>query len=116
MRLSGIVVLMIVFLMSLAAALAVAEQNKGAEQMELEGGTRGPVPFPHRQHQDNLEDCNACHALFPQEAGAIGKLHAEGTLKRQQVMKEQCIACHRENKREGKDSGPTLCSQCHQRK
>lgn len=116
MRRSAILSLTIVFLVSLAAALAVAEQNKGAEQMELEGGTRGPVPFPHRQHQDNLTDCDACHVLFPQEAGAIGKLKADGTLKRQQVMNKQCIACHRDNKREGKDSGPTLCSQCHQRK
>jgi hypothetical protein len=116
MRRSGTTVLMIVFLVGLAAVLAAAEQNKGAEKMALEGGSRGPVPFPHRQHQDNLTDCNACHALFPQETGAIEKLKAEGTLKRQQVMNKQCIACHRENKREGKAAGPTLCSQCHQRK
>lgn len=115
MRRHAILPLAIVFLVSLAAALAVAEQNKGAEKIELDGGTRGIVPFPHRMHQDNLTDCQVCHDIFPQEAGAIRKLKAEGTLKRQQVMNKQCIGCHRENKRDGKPAGPTLCSKCHQR-
>jgi hypothetical protein len=115
MRRSGIAVVMIVFLVGLAAALAAAEQNKGAEKIELEGGTRGLVMFPHRQHQDNLADCNACHDLFPQEAGAIEKLKAEGTLKRQQVMNKQCIHCHKDRKRAGETTGPLTCSKCHQR-
>lgn len=115
MRRDAVGVVMVILLMSLAATLAVAEQNKGAEEMELEGGTRGIVPFPHRQHQESLDDCNACHDLFPQEDGAIEKLKKEGALKDRQVMNVQCIKCHRDKKREDVKSGPTLCSQCHQR-
>lgn len=116
MHRSAVWAIMVMFLISLAAALAVAEQNKGAEKMMLEGGTRGEVPFPHREHQERLEVCNTCHDLFPQEEGAIERLKEEGTLEDRQVMNTQCIQCHRDKKREGVASGPTLCSTCHQRK
>lgn len=116
MHRSAVWAVMVIGLMSLAAALAVAEQNKGAEEMVLEGGSRGEVPFPHRQHQENLEECTLCHDLFPQEEGAIERLKEEGKLEDRQVMNRQCIKCHRDKKREGAASGPTLCSTCHQRK
>lgn len=89
--------------------------DKGAEDMVLNGGTRGVVPFPHLRHQTKLADCQACHDLFPQEKGSIDKLKAAGNLKSKQVMNSRCIKCHRTEKRAGRAAGPTACTQCHQK-
>jgi hypothetical protein len=96
-----------------AAVMSMAEENQGAENMELYGGKRGEVPFPHRQHQENLGDCQICHSVFPQETGSIEKLKAEGKLKKKYVMNKLCTKCHREKKRAGQQSGPTTCTKCH---
>ena len=58
---------------------SMASQNKGAENIKMEGGKRGNVPFPHWQHQAKLNDCQVCHTVFPQEAGSIEALKAERT-------------------------------------
>ena len=96
-------------------SLGTAAENRGAENMVLEGGSQGAVPFPHYSHQSRLGDCQVCHALFPQEAGSIQKLKAEGQLVGKKVMNTQCIKCHRTEKRAGNPSGPTSCTQCHQK-
>ena len=99
-----------------AASIALSGapvENKGAAEMTLPGGTRGPVPFPHHQHQDKLVDCQICHSLYPQKAGIIEKLKAEGTLKKKQVMNKQCTQCHKQKKKEGLNAGPTTCAKCH---
>ena len=102
--------------MMLAAAMVVAEQNKGAKEMELFGGTKGKVSFPHFKHQEIFKtDCNVCHEAFPQVAGSIEKLKTEGKLKKKQVMNKQCIACHKKKKKAGEKTGPTSCSKCHQK-
>lgn len=88
-------------------------QNKGAENIEINAGTKGNVPFPHRQHQDRIGDCKVCHSVFPQEPGSIQKLKAEGTLKKKYVMNKLCTRCHKEKKRAGQKSGPTTCTKCH---
>ena len=62
---------------------AAAVENKGAEIISLDGGSRGAVSFPHQRHQNALGDCNVCHALFPQEPGAIVRLKQEGITGRQ---------------------------------
>ncbi len=90
-------------------------QDKGAADMVLEGGSRGKVPFPHRSHQETLEDCDRCHSLFPREPDAIAAEIEKGALKERQVMNELCISCHREKRREGAATGPVTCSRCHQR-
>jgi hypothetical protein len=92
-----------------------AVENRGAADIVIEGGERGDVHFPHLQHQDRLVDCNICHAVFPQEKGAIETLKAEGQLKPRQVMNKQCTKCHRDKKRAGEKSGPTTCNSCHTR-
>ena len=97
----------------LFSSFAVAEQNKGPEKIEIDGGSRGKVPLPHRVHQTTLKDCNACHDVFPQKAGAIASLKAEGKLKNKHVMNKLCIACHRSVKKTGKPSGPVRCADCH---
>ncbi len=87
----------------------------GAPQMDLDGGSRGVVPFPHQAHQQTLTDCQICHSVFAQKTGAIAAAVAAGELKRKEVMNKQCINCHRERKRAGQPSGPTSCTQCHKR-
>ena len=110
----------ILVLISVIALLAVAmtagsmaSQNKGAENIELKGGKRGTVHFPHRQHQVNLKDCQICHAIFPQKPGSIEALKAEGKLKKKHVMNKLCTKCHKEKKKAGQKSGPTTCTKCH---
>ncbi len=90
-----------------------AQNGQGAEQIQLHGGTRGEVFFPHLRHQNALKDCMACHKSFPQEPGAIARLKAEGKLAGRQIMNQLCIECHRSEKSAGKAAGPIACSACH---
>ncbi len=96
------------------AVFAIAEQNKGAEKIVINGANMGDIAFPHLEHQTVLGDCKLCHDLFPQEPGIIVKMKAESKLKAKQVMNE-CIACHKEKKKEGVKTGPTSCSACHKK-
>ena len=98
------------------AASAVAMENRGAEKIAIDGGSRGIVPFPHHRHQNVLGDCQVCHILFPQEKGGIKRLKKEGKLIKKQVMNKHCIKCHKDQKKMGNPSGPSTCSKCHQKK
>ena len=120
---NGMNVKLLLILMTLSAliagtsiAVSLASENPGAENIVLEGGKRGEVPFPHRQHQKNLDDCQICHSVFPQDSGAIVKLKAEGTLKKKYVMNKLCTKCHKKMKKAGQKSGPTSCAKCHIKK
>jgi hypothetical protein len=94
-------------------AFSNIEQNKGAVNLEMDGGKRGKVPFPHHQHQEKLGDCSVCHSIFPQKTGSIEELKAQGKLKKKYVMNKLCTKCHKETKKAGRKSGPTTCSKCH---
>lgn len=72
------------------------------------------VPFPHVSHQEVLGDCNICHSLFEQKPGAVSQAITEGKLKTKQVM-NHCRDCHKSMRDEGKKTGPTQCSACHQK-
>ena len=102
-----------VVLMLVGALSAVAEENKGAAEITLDGGERGSVEFPHLRHQKKLGDCKICHNLFPEEKGAIDRLKKEGKLAGKQVMNKYCIKCHRAEKKAGHKAGPVICSKCH---
>ena len=111
---------LLVLLVSITAMMAgamtansMATQNKGAEYIEINGGKRGHVPFPHHQHQARLGDCKICHTVFPQKSGSIKELKAGGKLKKKYVMNKLCTKCHKETKRAGQKSGPTTCAKCH---
>jgi len=97
------------------AALSATEAVKGAAELVIPGGKGGDVAFPHRRHQENLGTCAVCHSVFPQQAGAIDALKAQGKLKPKQVMNKQCTGCHREKKRAGEKAGPTTCTGCHRK-
>lgn len=97
------------------AISANVEENRGDPEIVISGGKRGDVYFPHQQHQQNLVDCNICHAVFPKEKGAIDKLKAMGELQPKQVMNKQCTKCHKEKKQAGEKAGPTTCTSCHKK-
>ena len=109
------VVLISIVAMVIGSSVAFSDndQNKGAESIEIEGGKRGKVPFPHRQHQERLVDCQTCHSVFPQKSGSIEELKAQGKLKKKHVMNKLCTKCHKETKKAGKKTGPTKCAKCH---
>jgi hypothetical protein len=89
-------------------------QNKGAENILLQGGKLGSVPFSHHLHQKLLGDCNICHKAFPQTAGSIEKLKVEGKLKKKEAM-DQCVECHKKEATTGGKALPTKCSECHKK-
>ena len=115
MRIVRSVLLLVAFMLvvSGAAALSSSQEDRGAAQIELEGGTRGKVPFPHHLHQEKLVDCQTCHAVFEQKSGSIEELKARGKLKKKHVMNKLCTKCHKQTKKAGKKTGPTTCSKCH---
>lgn len=97
-------------------AHAETKTDKGPETLTIDGGSRGLVPFPHRDHQKRLTDCMVCHGMFDQEKGSIEKAKEQGRLEKKQVMTKLCIHCHRAESKAGKASGPTTCSKCHVKK
>ena len=94
-------------------AVVFAMPNHGKEEINIDGGKKGNIDFPHRIHQDTLGDCNICHAVFPKKAGIIKELKTQKKLKKKQVMNKTCLKCHRSMKKAGKETGPTNCSACH---
>ncbi len=111
----GAAVVFALLVIMTAFAVVTAEMNNGAEKIELFGGLKGKVPFPHRMHQNKLGDCNICHSFFLQATGSIEDLKAKGELEKRQIMEKLCVNCHKEEKRAGNKSGPTACSKCHVR-
>lgn len=89
--------------------------EKGASMIKLKSGRLSSVDFPHRQHQSWVADCNTCHRMFPRKRGAIRSMQEKGELEKQAVMNENCIACHKETKKDGSRSGPLSCTGCHPR-
>ena len=94
-------------------SFSVADQNKGPEIIEIDGGRKKNIVFPHRRHQLKIDDCQRCHRLFPKQLGSIQKLKASGDLKKKAVMNKLCLNCHRAEKRAGRKAGPTSCAKCH---
>lgn len=111
------IIFVIILLMGTGLGAGVnAQQDKGSEIVIFEKGMMPQVTFDHHMHQRKLDDeCNACHDLFPMQAGIIKEMIADGKLKKQQVMNEKCVKCHKDLKKEGLAAGPTSCTACHVR-
>ena len=93
-----------------------ATDQNGADIVIFEKIKMNPVTFPHHLHHKVLvNNCNACHDLFPKQPGIIRELISQKKLQHQQVMNIKCIACHESNIAEGKKSGPVKCTECHVR-
>lgn len=82
---------------------------------------RPAVAFPHDKHTQVLEkqskNCLTCHKE------ADGKLsfkfkNTEGSSRKDAmtIYHDNCIACHVNIADKGKESGPTTCGECHQKK
>ena len=112
-KLLVVLISMTVVIAGSSVAFSVENEKKGAANIEIDGGKKGKVPFPHRQHQERLVDCKICHSVFPQKPGSIKKLKAQGELKKKYVMNKLCTKCHKNEKKAGRKSGPTKCSKCH---
>lgn len=112
-KLLVLLISMAVVIAGSSVAFSVVNENKGAANIEIDGGKKGKVPFPHRQHQERLVDCKICHSVFPQKPGSIKELKAQGKLKKKYVMNKLCTKCHKAKKKAGQKSGPTKCSKCH---
>ncbi len=98
----------------LSAGKVLAEENKGAASIVLNGGSLGSITFPHGLHQGVLVNCKPCHELFAKEPKIIDKMKAEGKLKKQQVM-NMCKKCHKDLAAKGEKAGPTACTDCHKK-
>ena len=110
---SVVLVSIVAIIVGTSVAFSGNDQNKGAESIEIFGGKRGKVPFPHHRHQENLGDCTICHSVFPQKSGSIEELKAQGKLKKKYVMNKLCTKCHKEMNIAGRKTGPLTCSKCH---
>ena len=99
--------------LSLISVSGVMAQDVGRPEMTLDGGSKGPVLFKHKLHQDVVEACAVCHKDFDQKPGALDAAKKKGTLRAKQVMNQTCIACHRAQRTAGSKSGPTSCNACH---
>lgn len=106
------IVAMVVLIFSAAFALG-AVVNQGPQQIDINTGGKGLVPFPHRVHQNTLGDCNICHQFFPKEKDSILRLKNEGQLKSKQIMNKLCIQCHKDRLKADMTAGPTSCNKCH---
>jgi hypothetical protein len=95
------------------STMGLALENKGAEKIQIDAGSKGEVPFPHRLHQDKLGDCKVCHSMFAQEPQSLARLKGTGQLKPKDVMNKLCVKCHKAEKMAGNKAGPTTCSKCH---
>lgn len=107
-------VYMMVPLAIFGGTVLALDAYKGPENMVLQGGQFGDVPFAHKKHHTAVSDCNACHNLFPKAKDSISQLKAKGTLRSREVM-GQCTTCHMAKARKGEKSGPTSCAGCHKR-
>ncbi len=107
-----LVVLCAVFTVFSAGVMATEVTQKGPEKITLDGGQKGMVDFPHRQHQTTLGNCKICHDIFPQKLGVIKDLKDQGQLEKKRVM-NHCRDCHRSRVKQGKKAGPTSCRKCH---
>ena len=98
----------------LSAGTSIAVEDKGAESIAMNGGSRGSVAFPHGRHQGVFVDCMPCHEIFPKESQVIDKMKAEGKLKKKEVM-NMCKKCHKDLSKKGQKTGPVVCKDCHQK-
>lgn len=100
-------------------SLAGAQQNpeRGAGVIKLNsGGAMAEVTFPHHVHQNAVNNCNACHSVFPMTPSIIKEKISLQEFRKQQVMNGTCLECHKAMMKAGETTGPVVCNQCHIRK
>ncbi len=116
-RVAPVFVTVLTLCLALAAvpAQTATSDRKGPETLFIDGGSKGNITLPHREHQEDLKDCKICHSIFPKKGGGINAMKDDGALKKKQVMNKLCLKCHRALKKADKEAGPTSCSGCHKK-
>ncbi len=112
-------VLVMIGVMMILSVVAWAQQNldKGADMIQLNlDRAMAEVDFPHHVHQNVVNDCDACHMTFPMAAGIIEEKITRREFRKQQIMNDVCLDCHRAMKTAGQSTGPVACNQCHIRR
>lgn len=77
------------------------------------------VQFAHKKHADTVKDCVKCHHTT--KAGEKPQKCVECHTKDSKVtaykaFHDSCKGCHSALKKEGKATGPTICTKCHAKK
>jgi hypothetical protein len=80
------------------------------------------VQFAHKKHADAYKDCKTCHHTW-KEGENVKKCvecHKKETkdsaIKLEKAFHNNCRNCHRNLKKAGKATGPTICTKCHPKK
>jgi hypothetical protein len=80
------------------------------------------VQFPHKKHADAYKDCKTCHHTWKEGENVkkCGECHKKETkdsaVNLEKAFHNNCRNCHRDLKKAGKPTGPTLCTKCHPKK
>ena len=114
MKATGMINATLIGVLLFSAGHVLAEENKGAASIVLNGGSMGSITFPHGLHQHVFVDCKPCHELFAKEPKVIENMKAEGKLRKQEVM-NMCKGCHKDMRAKGEKTGPTACTDCHKK-
>ncbi len=89
--------------------------NPGLYTTDTYQGTK----FEHKKHVDTQKDCKKCHHNYKEGAKAqkcIGCHKKDSKITAKKAFHNTCRNCHRKYKKEGKPTGPTLCTKCHAKK
>lgn len=74
-----------------------------ADQYSYTG--KGTVTFNHAEHGEKME-CSVCHT---------GEEPAKIAISNKKEGHDQCLTCHKAEKKKGNKAAPTSCSQCHKK-
>lgn len=88
--------ILIALLTLTCAATAIA-----ADQYQYTG--KGTVTFDHKSHGEKM-DCSTCHK---------GATPAKIAIENKKQGHDQCLVCHKAEKKQGNMAAPTKCSACH---
>jgi hypothetical protein len=78
------------------------------------------APINHKKHADeSVNDCTKCHHTY-KEGEKVKKCvdcHTKDSkIPAKKAFHDNCRNCHRKYKKEGKPTGPTVCTKCHAKK
>jgi len=84
----------------------------------------GAVYFGHRQHIELGIDCQKCHHVWDDESYEMpvacinchGRDRVRDVVSLRTAFMKQCLGCHIIIGPDGKKTGPTICTMCHEYK
>jgi hypothetical protein len=102
-------------------SLAIAQPDSVTIDNQYPKKLKGPVTLSHKLHIDKGVACTECHHTWkkeempaPQKCAECHKADDKGPTGLKNAYHKNCQDCHKELKKEGKPTGPTVkCSDCH---